>query len=203
LVRLIDATTIPYTYMVWVRFPNYSSMFAGREQLFHEIHDALKDVGAQVSPSIHELHTRPSGKMSVVPPTTLLALKKLDIATSLTEEDLEQLAGMSNRITFEAGTVLVSEGDIAQAFDVIIHGVVESSVMAHAGVPKVVDQLNAGQYFGITSMVMNNPSFLKFTALTDVTLIRINIDCFRLVLSNRPDLHKEFAEIMKQRMDAT
>ncbi len=50
-VRLMNATTVPYIYMVWVHFPNYPSMFAGREQLFHEIHYALKSVGAQTSPA--------------------------------------------------------------------------------------------------------------------------------------------------------
>lgn len=202
LVRLIDATTVPYTYMIWVHFPNYPSMFAGREQLFHEIHYTLKEVGAQVSPDIHELHTRRADTMHVEPPTTLLALKMLDIAKSLSEEELEQLAEMSSRKTFEAGTVLVSEGAIAQAVDVIIHGVVETSIMTKTGAPKVVDQLRSGQYFGLTSMLMDNPSFLQFTASTNVTLIRINIGCLQQILVNRTDLHKEFARIMKQRMDS-
>ena len=58
-VRLTDAATVPYTYMVWVHFPNYPSMFAGREQLFQEIHYALKEVGTQASPSVNELRNPP------------------------------------------------------------------------------------------------------------------------------------------------
>jgi CRP-like cAMP-binding protein len=126
----------------------------------------------------------------------------LDITKSLSDEELEKLADMSVRRTFEVGTVLVSEGDIAQSIDVIIHGIVESSVRTKAGDSKVVDQLRSGQYFGLTSMVMDTPAFLQFTASTNVTLIRIDIVCLRGVLTNRPDLHEAFAEIMKQRMDA-
>jgi small-conductance mechanosensitive channel/CRP-like cAMP-binding protein len=201
LVRLIDASTIPYTYMIWVHFSNYPSMFAGREQLFQEIHYALKDVGAQVSPSINELHTKRADTMSVEPPTTMLALKMLDITKSLSDEELEQVANMSRRETFEAGAILISEGEIAQSIDVIIHGVVETSVMNEAGEPTVVGQLRSGQYFGLTSMLMETTSFQQFSAKTNVTVIRIDIECMRHVLVDRTDLHDEFAVIMKQRMD--
>lgn len=201
LVRLIDASTVPYTYMIWVHFPNYVSMFAGREQLFQEIHYALKDVGAQVSPSINELHTRRADLMQVEPPTTNLALKMLDFSKSLSEEELEDIAQMSSRKTFEMGSVLVSEGENVESIDVIIHGIVETSVAIHDGTSRVVEQLRAGGYFGLTSVLMDTPSFLTFKASTNVTLIRIDIECLRRILAGRPDLQDEFAVIMKQRMD--
>ena len=108
---------------------------------------------------------------------------------------------MSQRETFEAGTVLVSEGEIAQSIDIILHGVVETSVSTKTDTSIVVGQLKSGQYFGLTSMLMETSSFLQFTAATTVTLIRIDIECLRRVLVNRTDLHDEFAVIMKQRMD--
>lgn len=201
LVRLTDATTVPYTYLVWVHFPNYPSMFAGREQLFQEIHYALKEVGAQVSPSINELHTRRAEATFVEPPTTILALKMLDIFKSLSDEDVEKLAEMSMRKTFEAGEIVVHQGEVAPSVDVILHGIVGTSVLTKAGVPMVLDQLRSGQYFGLTSMLMKQPSFLTFTASTKVTLVRINIECLKHVLTDRDDLKDEFAMIMKQRME--
>ncbi|CUH42626.1 mechanosensitive ion channel family protein [Ruegeria atlantica] len=56
--RLMDGTSNPYTYMVWVHFPNYPSMFAGREQLYSEIHRILKGEGLQISADIHEVRHR-------------------------------------------------------------------------------------------------------------------------------------------------
>ena len=50
-------------------------------------------------------------------------------------------------------------------------------------------------------MLMDTSSFLQFRALTNVTLLRIDIECLRQVLVDRTDLHDEFAIIMKQRMD--
>ena len=51
-------------------------------------------------------------------------------------------------------------------------------------------------------MVTDSPSFLEFTALTDVSLIRVDLHCFRSIINNRPELAEELAQIIKQRMDA-
>ena len=201
-VRLIDASTIPYTYMVWVHFKNFRSMFSGREELFREIHYGLKQAGIQVASDTHEIHTRRAEVMAIELPTVLLALKGLDIANVMTDAELEQIANMSEHHSLEAGSVLLKEGEIANAFDIISTGIVESSIVTKQGSSKVIDRLNPGQYFGITSMIIDNPSFLQFTALTDITLIRIDLDCFRKIISNRPDLSEELAKIIKQRMDA-
>jgi small-conductance mechanosensitive channel len=201
LVRLMDASTVPYTYMIWVHFPNYPAMFAGREELHREVHYALNRAGIQAAPEIHEIHARKAEIPRAEPPTTLLALKGLDIASSLTEEELEKIASMSQHFVFDAGTILLREGATANAFDVIINGIVESSITLPNGSRKSIERLSPGQYFGITSMITTDPSTLQFTALTDVSLIRIDTRCLRSVLADRPDLAEDFAKIVKQRMD--
>ncbi|KEJ88327.1 Mechanosensitive channel protein [Sulfitobacter donghicola DSW-25 = KCTC 12864 = JCM 14565] len=201
-VRLADASTVPYTYMVWVHFPNYVSMFAGREQLFQEIHYALKDVGTLVSPDIYEHHSRQIDPQPVEPPTTMLALRMVDISKFLSDEELDELAQRSTREVFDAGTVIATQGQIANTVDVVLHGVVKASVATPSGKPTVVDHLRSGQYFSLTSIVMDTPSFLSFTASTNVTLIRIEIDALQKVLAARPELRDEFAAILKNRMDA-
>lgn len=57
--RLTDGATVPYTYMVWVHFPNYPSMFAGREDLYREIRAALLQAGLQLAAEIQEVRFRP------------------------------------------------------------------------------------------------------------------------------------------------
>ena len=126
----------------------------------------------------------------------------LDMTKSLSEEELNRLAERSTRETFEAGTVIASEGDTATAVDIVIHGVVEASVTTSEGKRKVVEQLRSGEYFGLTSVFMDTASFLKFTASTNVTLIRIESEQLKEMLLDRSDLQKEFAAILKQRIDA-
>lgn len=58
--RLMDAATIPYTYMIWVHFENYPAMFVGREELYREIHFALRDAGLHTAAEIREIRHRPA-----------------------------------------------------------------------------------------------------------------------------------------------
>lgn len=65
--RLVDGTTIPYTYMVWVHFPNYPSMFVGREDLYREINYALREDGLETAAEIREVRHRPIEPSSSLP----------------------------------------------------------------------------------------------------------------------------------------
>ena len=200
-IRLKSAATIPYTYMIWVHFPNYPSMFAGREEIFREIHYALGRAGANVAPVIQEIHTRRSERTSFEPQTPLLALKALDLAKELTEEEINKISAMSKVIYNDVGTVLLDDGSVATFFDIIINGVVESSALDSQNTYRAVERLSPGQYFGITSMITESPSLLKFTALSDVTLLRVEVSCIQEILSERPSLSASFAEIVKRRLD--
>lgn len=201
-VRLADASTRPYTYLVWVHFANYPAMFAGREEVFREIHYALDRAGVQVAPPTHELHTRKADNYKAEPPTTLLALQGLDIAGWLTEAELESIALMSRHRTFETGAVILREGEVAECFDIVLNGIVELSIALPNGSTKALNRLSPGEYFGITSMATSNPSKLSFTALTDVSLITVDLECLRSVVGGRPELANAFAEVVKQRLDA-
>ena len=51
-------------------------------------------------------------------------------------------------------------------------------------------------------MMIYDPSILQFTAVTDVVVIRVDIDCVRALLAARPELADHWAAIIKQRLDA-
>lgn len=202
IVRLSNASTIPYTYMVWVHFSNYPAMFAGREELFREIHYALKSAGIQIAPEAHEVRARKAQVTKAQPPTVLLALKGLDLGDRFTDEELEQIAAASRHLAFDPDSVILDQGDVADAFDIIVSGVVESSLQLADGSWKIVERLTPGQYFGITSMMTSDPSIFRFTSLTDVTVNRVDIECVQALLARRPDLADDLAAIVKRRLDS-
>ena len=202
IVRIADATTIPYTYMIWVHFSDYPSMFAGREELFREIHYLLKSSGIHISADIKELHTRKSVVSTAEPPNVLLALKGLDVAAALAEDELQKIAAASRYFYADAGTVLLGEGDVATSFDVILSGIANSSIVLTDGSERMVQELGPGQYFGIVSMTTHEPSHVQVAAQTDVTLIRVDIDCIREIVAANPRHAEGIAKIVKQRMDA-
>jgi small-conductance mechanosensitive channel len=201
IVRLANASTLPYEYMVWVHLKNYPAVFRGREELFREIHWGLQRAGIALAPEVHELRTRRAEASHAEPPTVLLALQGLDIAGLFTPEELEQIAARSAYSHFNSGHVILAEGALSDAFYVVVGGLVEAAITLPNRTRKVTEVLGPGQQFGITSMLANEPSFLELRAKSDVTLVRVDLDCLRTLLARRPELAERLAAVVKERMD--
>ncbi|MBK1647143.1 mechanosensitive ion channel domain-containing protein [Rhabdochromatium marinum] len=201
-VRLANAMTQPYEYMVWVHYDNYPAMFRGREELFREIHYAFLNAGIHISPAVSEWRTRRADANTRERPSIFQALKQLDVSRQWTDEEIERIAALSRYLDFDTGTVLLREGEIAQAFDVVIHGLVESSITLPGGAKEVTELLGPGDYYGILSMATNDPSFLEYCARSDVVLVRISFECLQQVLAAHPDRAAALAATVKHRFDA-
>lgn len=198
-IRLADATQVPYAYMVWVHFPNYPAMFAGREELFREIHTSLNAAGIQVAADAQEVRYARADRAHMEPPNVLTALKSLDFASFLDDANLEAIAGMSHRAFFETGSVILDEGQHAGSVHIIASGVVEVTVTAQNGRNHTVEELTPGQYFGLAAMLTCEPAAMQYAARTDVSIIRVDIDCLRKVVGNRAEITAKFAELVHNR----
>jgi small-conductance mechanosensitive channel len=201
IVRLTDASTLPYTYMVWVAFTNYPAMFRGREELYREIHYVLQRAGVTASPDIHEWRSRRATIPTTEPPTIQLALRSLELFHSLTDEAIEQVAQASHQVRYDAGSTILLEGDCRDALDIVASGIVDSLVVLPSGELLKVGEFTAGQYFGLITMFTDQPSIFNYTAQTDVSLIRVDLDCIQDVLKGYPDLADRYAMIIKQQLD--
>jgi CRP-like cAMP-binding protein len=201
-VRLADAEGVPYSYMVWVHLRRYPDMFRGREELYREIHRSLQEAGIEVAAEVHEMRTRRARVTSGEPPTVALALKAVDFADALTEEEMNQIAARSEYRHYDTGHVLLAEGTASDAFYVIAGGLVDTTVRLPDGSRKSVEILRPGKHFGLETMFSPDPSFLEYVAKTDVTLIRIDTDCVRQVVGARPELAEGLAAVIKDRLDA-
>jgi CRP-like cAMP-binding protein len=201
-VRLANATSQPYEYMVWVHYDNYPAMFRGREELFREIHYAFLNAGIHISPPVSEWRARRADANTRERPSIFQALRQLDVSREWTDEEIERIATMSRYLDFDAGSVLLREGAIAESFDIVVHGLVEASITLPGGAKEVTELLGPGDYYGILSMATNDPSFLEYTARSDVVLVRIGFDCLQQVLAAHPDRAVALAATVKQRFDA-
>jgi small-conductance mechanosensitive channel len=199
-VRLTDGSSQPYTYMVWVFFANYPTMYRGREELYREIHYALKRAGIGPATDIHEWRTRRAEIPTAEPPTIYLALKSLDLFNGFPDDEIEEIARSSQQLNYDADSRIVLEGDIQDSLDIITSGIIESRMKTSDGQKTYLGQLNPGQYFGLISMLTNQPSIFEYRALTDVTLIRVGLERMREVLRKHPDLADHYAAIVEQRL---
>ncbi len=200
-VRLAEGGGLPYSYMVWVHMRQYPAMFRAREELYREIHKALQESGIEVAPQVQEMRTRRARITNAEPPTLALALKSLEFAGDLTEEELAELAARSEYRHFDAGHVLLAEGSVSDALYVIAGGLVDSNVLLPDGTHKELETLSPGSYFGLTAMLTTEPSFEEFIARSDVTLIRVDLDCVRAIVDARPELKDRLVELVKARWD--
>ena len=199
-VRLSNAETIPYTYMVWVHFRNYLAMFSGREELYQEVHLALKRANIGVSPEANELYVRKGSIPNTKMPSIRLALKALDVDNRFSDDDLDELAQESQHIVVTSGKVILDRGVISDGIHVISSGIVETSLEIARGEWKAVEKLQPGDVFGIISMMTNKPTDFRFSALTEVNIVRINIDCVRALADRRPEVSEFLAQIIERRL---
>ena len=58
-IRLADASNVPYSYSLWVHFDGYMASFAGKEDLFVAIHRTLRDAGMRVTAPIQDVRYAP------------------------------------------------------------------------------------------------------------------------------------------------
>ncbi len=199
-VRLIDASTVPYTYLVWVHFANYPAMFRGREEVFRAIDTALRGVDVEPAPDIAEFRTRRSRMASVAPPTVASALKSMDVLRGLDDVQIQTLAQSSRYVDLEAGQVLLREGQVADAMYAVVAGVLDASISGADRKSVVSERLPAGQAIGQISLLTGEPSAMTVTAASDATLVRMGADAVRDMLKQNPDLKDRMAQNVADRI---
>lgn len=201
IVRMTSASTLPYTYMVWVTFPNYPAMFRGREELYREIHYVLQRAGVTPSAEIHEWHGRKVSIPVAEPPTIQLALRSLELFYNLDDEEIDEIAQASQQVRYDAGSTILLGSDCRDALDIVASGIVDSKIELPNKDLMKIGEFTAGEYFGLISMFTDQSADFNYSSQTDVTLIRIDLECIQDVLKRHPDLADRYAMIIKKRLD--
>ena len=100
--------------------------------------------------------------------TTVERLRAVDQLRSLTTAQLEQVAGLAERVQVEKGEVLAREGRIGREFFLILSGTV---AVTQGG--RHVDTLGSGRVFGEVIVTKLGPRHATLTALSEVDLLII------------------------------
>lgn len=112
-------------------------------------------------------------------------LERLDLFRTASRSSLESLAGAAEDVTVPAGTVLIAEGDKADAFYVLTDGRLDVSAVGEQGtVPAFLTSLEPVSYAGEIGLIGRVPRTATVTAASDCTVLRIGGDDFLNALTS-------------------
>ncbi|MEO1017661.1 MAG: mechanosensitive ion channel family protein [Pseudomonadota bacterium] len=200
IVRLSDATTIPYKYMVWVHYATYLAQFPGRDALFQEIDNCFGQAGIKIAAVNYELATRRAEPVAIKPPTVMHLLRSVDMFESLSEAQLAQLAGSATFATIDPGTIIAREGDHTEHLYVIVTGVVSALIRTERGKEIVTANYESGECFGQASLLLGEPTPVTVRADSEVQMLMVTVPCVRPILDADKKLYDTFAKVLFDRM---
>jgi MFS family permease len=112
-------------------------------------------------------------------------LERLDLFANASRASLEGLAEAAEDLTVPAGTVVVAEGDTADAFYAVTEGELDVSAVGERGEAAThLRTLGAGTYFGEIGLLGRVPRTATVTATSECTLLRIGGGDFLDALTN-------------------
>lgn len=110
-------------------------------------------------------------------------LQKIDLLRGATSAQLALLASIADELDVEVGTVLLPQGEPADALYAVVHGEVE---LRRQDEPVLL--ASAGDSFGAWSLIDQAPSIAEASASTPCRVLRITREDFYDCLADQPEL---------------
>jgi CRP-like cAMP-binding protein len=112
-------------------------------------------------------------------------LERMDLFRTASRSSIEALARSATEITVPAGTVIMAEGDHADAFYAVTGGQLDVTAIGERGTgPAHLRTLGPGSYAGEIGLLARIPRTATVTARTSSTLLRIGGQDFLDALTN-------------------
>jgi len=200
-VRLNDASSTPYLYTVWVHYRGYLAHFRGQEQLYMEIHKALKNAGVSPVGDIQEIRYSRATTLNPINPSIADSLRSLDIFSELKQNEIDQIAKDSEYRLVAADTVLLRENTRSRHVYVVVNGSLESSITIKNGQRAPAEQFSTGDSFGWATIVTDQNAIMSVRATSDSLVLVINGECLQPILQAHESLRQQFYDLVTERIN--
>jgi len=141
-------------------------------------------LGFAAYPALHRLDNGNAERLATLQPQ-IARLEGLGLFAEATRSVLERLAAAIAVEQIPAGTVIIRQGEPADALYVIVSGRVEVT-SADGGIATVLRTMQAGEYFGELGIVEQIPRTATVTSIDPCELYRIAASDFREALTELP-----------------
>jgi len=130
----------------------------------------------------------------------LAALRGVDIFQSLTDEELQTLAGRLRTAPFARGEAVTRQGAQADWLFILYEG--EAEVRLHAATGEAflsVAKLRAGDFIGEMGLMTGEARSATVVALTDLGCYRLDRADFKDILARRPPIAEAISAVLAKR----
>jgi CRP/FNR family transcriptional regulator, cyclic AMP receptor protein len=125
----------------------------------------------------------------------VLFLKGVDLFKTIPGEELSYIAQITDEVEFTPTQTIVNEGDQGDTMYLIVDG----KVRVHRG-DKLLAELGASQCFGEMSILDAEPRSASCTAITELTLLKIQREDFRELLAEKPEISQGIIKVLTRRL---
>lgn len=128
----------------------------------------------------------------------VLFLKRIDLFSQISSEDLAQIAQITEEIHIEEGEEVFHEGEPGNTLFFIVDG----QVRIHRG-GTTLATLGERSVFGEMSLLDMEPRSATVTVVSDVTLLRIERDDFHDILAEKAEIAQGIIVVLSRRLRRT
>lgn len=131
------------------------------------------------------------------------AIFKIPFFVPLTETEREYLAENAIMHTFNAGEIVLKQGDLGRSIYVVLDGRVMVFTTDHAGNELELATLDAGQFFGEMSLLSSKPRLSSVSTIESSVLVELSYASMVKVIKRNEAVKKVLVEYYKARKSDT
>ncbi|MEW6101259.1 MAG: patatin-like phospholipase family protein [Candidatus Omnitrophota bacterium] len=129
-----------------------------------------------------------------------IILKEIPLFSSLSERQIRIIKEKSSLREYKKGEIIYQEGSVPSGFYALILGRVIIYTQDNAGNKTILEYLHRGKYFGIISLLTNEPHSVTSQALNDSLVLTIGKSDFDFILQKIPHLAIDLSRVLSRRL---
>ena len=177
-------------YEVWYSVASSKQISAARTELFTQIHRHLRHSGIALAVP---------GRARTIPvkvPMIGDLLEQSDIFGILGAEERSALAERFEKVSCEAGDILIKEGEPPSVLYLLASGTVE---VDHDGRSLSISRLGPGEAFGLIALLTDTPYSVSAKALTPLSAYRLTKEDIAATMMARPEMMVGLEKLVRHR----
>jgi uncharacterized membrane protein len=115
-----------------------------------------------------------------------IELHEVPLFSEMDDDEVAGIRAIMDEMKFTANQIIIREGELGGLFYVITSGTVQVSIANADKEQIVLQEIEAGGFFGELSMLTNSPRAAQVRALTDVTTLVLEREEFFEFLNKKP-----------------